>query len=342
MDLLIASDGFLTRSVMESALAQAGVDCTTRTIHTTWPTPAFGDIDDVIEASGDVDELIAALDGCEVAFSHVFPFTERVLRASPDLRLVTICRGGPVNVNVEAATRLGILVTFAPGRNAQSTAEHTVGMILALTRNIAERHREVVGGFWRTDSYLYENSGLEIGSSTVGLLGYGAVGSIVARILQGFGATVLVYDPAAEPGHRDGMTFASDTREVLAESDIVSLHARVSPQTRHMIDADALALMKPGALLVNCARGPLVDYDAVIDALGQGRLAGAAFDCLPVEPLPRDHPLLTAPGIVFTPHIGGASRQASHLAARIGAEDIAAFAAGARPKFAMNPEVLDR
>ena len=340
MKVLLASDGFVTDAVLRTALAHALPDVETASIASTWPVPPFRDIGDVREAAGDEDELIEALDGCDVAFSHTFPFTEKVIAASPSLKLVAICRGGPVNVNIEAATRAGVLVSYTPGRNATATAEHTVGMILASLRQIPQRHREVVDGQWRSDYYIFDNVGAEIGSSTVGVVGYGAVGRRVAAVMAAFGARVLVYDPwAGEPA--EGMTHVDSLGELLAGSDVVTIHARVTPENRRMIDADALALMPEGSVLVNCARGELVDYDAVCDALDSGRLFAAGFDVLPQEPLPPGHRLLRTPRVTITPHLAGASKEAARIAARIGAEDIAAFAAGRRPLHLANPEALE-
>ena len=339
MKVLLASDGFVTDAVLRTALARALPDVETASISSTWPVPPFRDIGDVREAAGDEDELIKALDGCDVAFSHTFPFTEKVVAASPSLKLVTVCRGGPVNVNIEAATRAGVLVSYTPGRNATATAEHTVGMILASLRQIPQRHREVVDGQWRSDHYIFDNVGAEIGSSTVGVVGYGAVGRRVAAVMAAFGARVLVYDPwADEPA--EGMTRVDSLGELLAGSDVVTIHARVTAENRGMIDADALALMPEGSVLVNCARGELVDYDAVCDALDSGRLFAAGFDVLPQEPLPPGHRLLRTPRVTITPHLAGASKEAARIAARIGAEDIAAFAAGRRPLHLANPEAL--
>lgn len=342
MKTLIASDGFLTRDVLETALLDRVSDMDLAHIASTWPTPAFGDVAEVQEALGDEDELIEALSGCDIAITHTFPFTEKVIAASPDLKLITVCRGGPVNVNIEAATRHGVLVTFAPGRNARATAEHSVGMIIAAARQIAQRHLEVVEGNWQTDYYLFEKAGEEIGSSTVGIIGAGAVGGRVARIMAAFGGKVLVHDPFAGPELEGLVEFVDTLDELLERSDIVSIHARVTPQTQHLINAETLARMKPGAIFVNCARGPLVDYDAVCDAIDSGRLWAAAFDCLPQEPLPADHRLLRTPRITFTPHLAGASKEAARLAARIGSADIAAFARGERPTHVANPEVLDK
>ena len=341
MKVLIASDGFLTDDVLTEALTKELPDVQTARIASTWPTPPFEDIGEVTEALGDEDELIEALKGCDAVVSHTFPFTEKVIAASPDLKLISICRGGPVNVNIDAATKHGVMVSYAPGRNARATAEHSVAMLLAAARQIAHRHQEVVNGEWGSDYYLFENAGQEIGSSTVGIIGYGAIGARVAAIMAAFGARVLVYDPFKDLGADGDVEFVG-LDELLAESDFVSIHARVTDENRHMINAETLGKMKKGAIFVNCARGPLVDYDAVCDAIDSGHLRGAAFDCMPEEPLPAGHRLLRTPNITFTPHLAGASQEASRVAARIASADIAAYARGELPKFLANPEVKEK
>lgn len=339
MKVLIASDGFLTDEVLTTALTSELPDAEISRLKGTWPTPPFGDVAEVQEALGDEEELIEALKGQEVVVSHTHPFTEKVIASSPDLKLISICRGGPVNVNIDAASKHGVMVSYAPGRNARATAEHSVAMLLAAARQIAQRHQEVINGEWATDYYTFEKTGQEVGASTVGVVGYGAIGARVAAIMKAFGARVLVFDPFKEPGN-DGIAEFVSLGELLAESDFVTLHARVTDENRHMINAETLAKMKKGAILVNCARGPLVDYDAVCDSIDSGHLHAAAFDCLPEEPLPADHRLLRTPRITFTPHLAGASQEASRVAARIASADIAAYARGEKPQHLANPEVL--
>lgn len=256
--------------------------------------------------------------------------------------MIAICRGGPVNVNIEAASDHGVLVSYAPGRNAVATAEHSVGMILAAMRQIPQRNAELLAGQWRSDYYIFDNVGPEVGSSTVGVIGYGAVGRRVAHIMASFGGDVLVHDPWAADRSGEGVAFVDTLEELLRRSDIVTLHARATPDNHHMIDAEALALMPANSVFVNCARGELVDYDAVCDALDSGHLFAAGFDVLPAEPLPLDHRLMSTPRVVLTPHLAGASKEAARLAARIGAADIAAFIRGERPAHLANPNAFER
>ena len=177
-------------------------------------------------------------------------------------------------------------VTFAPGRNAAATAEYTVGMILAALRRIADTHRSLVGGEWKQSFYAYDEVGLEIGGSTVGLVGYGAIGSRVAGILRAFGADVLVHDPFVEPDALGEGVRKVELAELLERSRMVTLHARLTEETAGLIGAGEIAAMPAGSAIVNCARGGLLDYDALCDALDSGHLLAAGLDVFPEEPIP--------------------------------------------------------
>lgn len=344
--ILLAGDDFVRPDILRAALQRhlpdggAGVEFPE--ITNGWPsTPFLPELGDVHEALGDEDALIAAAQGCAAIMTHTFPITRRVLEACPDLRIVTVTRGGPVNCNVEAATAAGVLVTYAPGRNATATAEHTITMILAATRQVAQRDAEIREHLWRGDLYEYEKVPPEIRGSTVGIVGYGAIGSRVARVLVAMGADVAVYDPYT-PAEKldDGCRKVEELDDLLRQARILTVHARVTEETRGMIGARELALLPRGAVVVNCARGPLLDGPALAEALHSGHLWAAGLDCLPEEPLADDSPLRDAPNLTMTPHLGGASKEAAELCADIGAADVAAFLAGERPRFMTNPEVL--
>jgi D-3-phosphoglycerate dehydrogenase len=300
-----------------------------------WPVVPFGRVGEVDEASDVEDELIEALRGVEVCMTQMAPLTRRVLDACPDLRLFCVSRGGPVNANLDAATEAGVAVTFAPGRNAVATAEHTLAMLLAATRRIPQTNADLAGGVWRGDYYTYDNVGPELDGSTVGLVGYGAIGSRVARMLAGFGAEVLVHDPYVTdvPG-------LVDLPELLERSRFLSLHARATPETAGMIGAAQLAAMPAGSVVVNCARGSLLDYDALCDALDAGHLFGAAVDVFPEEPIPAGSRLLTTPNLVMTPHLAGASKETAVKAARIIAADVARYIRGEPLAHLANPALV--
>lgn len=308
-----------------------------------WPHEPFGDVGSVSEASDRVDELIDALTGVEIAATQMAPFTREVFEASPELRLIGVCRGGPVNVDLDAATRAGVVVSFAPGRNAQAAAEFAVGLMLTAMRRVVASDAELKRGIWRGDYYSYDNAGLELDGSTVGLVGYGAIGRIVGRVLIAFGATVVTYDPFADAAAiaADGVE-SVELDDLLRRSSVVSLHARLTADSHHLIDSAKLGLLPHGAVLVNSARGGLLDYAPLPELLSSGRLGALALDVYDVEPPPPDWPLLSAPNVVVTPHLAGATKQTAQRAAAIVADDVELFLAGQSPRHVANPDVLER
>ncbi|MFL6122213.1 2-hydroxyacid dehydrogenase [Actinophytocola sp.] len=329
--ILLAGDQFVLNRLFEAELAPGAWDV--RTLELPWPHVPFGAVAEVDEASDVEDALIDALHGVKVCLTQMAPLTARVLAACPDLELFAVSRGGPVNANLAAATEHGVAVTFAPGRNAESTAEHTIGMALAAMRRIPAAHGSIVAGRWESGMFAYSETGLEIAGSTIGLVGYGAIGSRVAAVLRAMGATVLVTDPYAD-------VESVPLDELLRRSSVVSLHARLTDETRGIIGERELALMPEGSVLVNCARGGLLDYSALAKALTDGHLFAAAVDVYDEEPLPADHPLRDAPNVVMTPHLAGASRAVAARAARMVGVEAARWLAGEPPLHCANPEVL--
>ncbi|MFV0131271.1 2-hydroxyacid dehydrogenase [Streptomyces sp. HMX112] len=342
--VLAAGDHFVLPRLLTRELRAAvpGTALEVTEIRLPWPHTPFGPVAEVDEASGGEDELIEALRGARICVTQLAPLTERVLAACPGLELFCVSRGGPVNANLDAATRHGVAVSYAPGRNATATAEHTLALLLAAARGIGDVHTDLRRGTWRGDHYDYDTCGIEIAGSIVGLVGFGAIGSRVARLLAAMGARVLVHDPYVEVGAAAGIAEPVSLEELLARARIVSLHARVTEETTGMIGRAQIAAMRRGSVLVNCARGALVDYEAVCDALDSGHLAGAGFDVFPAEPVPAGARLLSTPGVVLTPHIAGASQEVAHRAARIVAAEAGRFLRGEPLAHCANPEVLAR
>ncbi|MFI0353057.1 NAD(P)-dependent oxidoreductase [Actinomadura sp. 9N407] len=372
MRVLAAGDLFVLPALLDEALrAELGAAADVRPLELPWPVTPFGPVAEVDEASGTEDSLIEALDGVRACVTQMAPITAKVLENAPDLELVAVARGGPINVNVEAATAHGVQVCYAPGRNATATAEYTVGLLLAALRRIPETHAALAQrGEWGGRYYTYDATGLELEGTTVGLVGGGAVGSRVARILTGFGADVQVYDPylsdsgaTAAPGatphtprvgfasssvarggatpHTPRVGFASSLDELLRRSKIVSLHARLTPETRGLIGAREIGLMPSGSVLINCARGPLLDQDALCDALESGHLLAAGLDTFAEEPPPPGARVFSVPGLVMTPHLGGASRAVAEKAARIVAAEVGRLHRGEPLAHCLNPHRLN-
>ncbi|MEU2762138.1 2-hydroxyacid dehydrogenase [Streptomyces sp. NPDC007027] len=306
-----------------------------------WPHEPFGPVAEVREASGTEDEIVQALDGVSVCVTQMAPFTERVFAASPGLRLVAVSRGGPVNVDLAAATRHGVRVSFAPGRNAPAAAEFAVGLTLAAMRHIAAADAELKRGVWRGDLYAYEETGGELGGATVGLVGYGAVGRIVARVMRAFGAHVLAADPYAAPEAvaADGVEPVG-LDDLLTRSSVVSLHARLTEETHHLLDARRLGLLPAGAVLVNSARGGLLDHAPLPELLRSGALGALALDVYDIEPIPAGWALHDVPNVITTPHLAGATRQTAHRAAAVTAAEVGRFVRGEELRNLANGDVL--
>lgn len=339
--ILTIGDHFLLPEVMEQALRRtlpADHEYEFAKAMTPFPLEPVGKIGEVCEASGSELQMMEVLRGVSICVAHHAPFTRKVFAAAQHLRLVVICRGGPVNVNVDAASESGIAIAYAPGRNATATAEHTIAMILAALRGIPHADSDMRRGEWKGD-YIFATAPFELETATAGLVGYGAIGRIVARILRSFGATVLVYDPFAKISPSDHVEQVS-LEELLSRSDVVSLHARETPESRGLIGAAQIATMRRGTVLVNCARGSLLDYDALHSALVSGHLWAAAADVFPAEPLPADSPLLHLRNFVMTPHVAGGTRQAALKVAEIAADEVARFLRGETLLNCANPQVL--
>jgi D-3-phosphoglycerate dehydrogenase len=336
--ILAAGDHFVLTSLLADHVRHAVPDADVRELTLPWPVEPFGDVAEVHEASGTEEQLIEALQGVEICVTQMAPLTERVLEECPDLRLFCVSRGGPVNANLDAATSHGVAVSFAPGRNATATAEHTVALMLAATRRVPATHMDLARGTWRGDYYVFDKVGPELAGSTVGIVGYGAIGSKVAQILHGFGAHILVADPYVD-GDAVAPAEVTDLPDLMRRSRFVTVHARATPETEGMISRDAIALMPEGSVLVNCARGSLVDYDAVCDALDTGRLFSAAFDVFPEEPIPADSRLLTTPNLVMTPHLAGASKETAKNAATIVAAEVGRYLSHEPLLHCANPQV---
>ena len=227
------------------------------------------------------------------------PIGAELMSLAPDLKVIAKHGAGVDSVDLAAATARGVLVMTANDANAPAVAEHTIALILALARDVVTLADRTRGGEWARGSY----AGQEVTGRTLGLVGFGRIGRRVAVIARALGIEVVAL--SAHPGGVDAALAreVATVAELLAVSDIVSLHAPLNAATRGMINRESIALMKHGALLINTARGAMVDEAALLDALHSGRIGGAALDTLTEEPPPSDYPLLRAPNLIVTPHI---------------------------------------
>ena len=253
------------------------------------------------------------------------------------LRAIASTRGDPNNVDVAGATAAGIPVLNTPGRNADAVAEMTLALLFAATRHVLSADADVrAGEVFRDGSIPYQRfRAWEVAGRTAGLIGLGAVGQAVKWRMAGLGMRVIAYDP-----YNDEARHSLD--ELLAEADIVSLHAPVTADTAGLIGAKQFAAMRDDVVFLNSARAQLHDTDALVDALRSGKVAAAGLDHFAGEWLPTDHPLVAMPNVVLTPHIGGATWNTEARQAQMVADDIDALLSGNRPAHIVNPEVLGR
>jgi len=253
-------------------------------------------------------------------------------------RLKVIGRAGTGvdNVDVAAATRRGIIVANAPGSNMVAAAEHALGLLLAIARNIPQAHAALVQGRWERKRF----GGVELADKVLGVVGFGRIGQLVATRARAFEMRVVVFDPFVSAERcRELQVSSASLENLLLQADFVTLHAPLTPETRHLIDAERLHLMKPGVRIVNAARGDLVDLDALAGALRSGQVAGAALDVFPEEPYTAG-PILGLDNVVVTPHLGASTQEAQDRAGVIVAEQVAAALRGELVPNAVNiPQV---
>ena len=260
--------------------------------------------------------------------------------AGPQLKVISNCAVGYDNIDVAAATARGILVTNTPGVLTDTTADFAFTLLMAAARRVVEGMDYVRAGKWRTWGPLLL-LGQDVHHATLGIIGMGRIGSGMARRAQGFDMRVLYYDPYCrqEKGEEFGAQCV-DLDTLLAASDFVSVHVPLTPETHHLLSVEQFKRMKPSAILINTARGPIVDPDALYEALKNGEIAYAALDVTEPEPLPADHKLLTLPNIIVCPHIASASVATRTKMATMAAENLIARLQGKRPPNPVNPEVL--
>jgi D-3-phosphoglycerate dehydrogenase len=234
--------------------------------------------------------------------------TAKVIEAAKRLKAVGRAGVGVDNVDVDAATRRGVIVMNTPGGNTVSTAEHAFSLLVSIARNIPQAHASMKTGKWDRKSF----EGVELHGKTIGIFGMGRIGTEIARRVISFGMRAIAYDPYLSPSRARSLQVElfEDLDQVLAQSDFVTMHMPLTAETKHLINAERIAKMKRGARIINCARGGLVDEQALFDALQSGQIAAAALDVYETEPPPADFPLRTLSNVVFTPHLGASTAEA--------------------------------
>ncbi len=264
--------------------------------------------------------------------------TADLIEAASSLQIIGRAGIGVDNIDIDAATRRGIVVMNTPEGNTNTAAEHTISMLLALSRAIPQASAEVKSGRWERQKFL----GVEVVNKVLGLLGLGRVGTLVVRKAQGLGMTTVAYDPfiSSEAAHKLGVELL-DLSEVLQRADYITVHTPKTAETHHLLDRNAFKLVRPGVHVINCARGGILDEEALYEALLNGTVAGAALDVFEQEPPPPDHPLLQLDNVICTPHLGAQTGEAQERVAFSVAEQMLDFFLHGQINNAVNMPSLD-
>jgi D-3-phosphoglycerate dehydrogenase len=274
-----------------------------------------------------------------------------------DLKIIACCRGNPINIDIDAATKKGIPVIYTPARNADAVADMALALMLAAARRLTEADRLLKSGQVKIESEedlikLHERlAGVELGLRTIGIVGFGAIGYRVAKRLVGFGPvgygpTILVYDPfvkKTDPRLREVKAkLVGQLAQLVKESDFVTLHVAATPETEKLVSAEMIRSMKPTAFFINTSRGFIVDEDALFDALKEKRIAGAGMDVFVVEPVESTNRFLELDNVTVTPHTGGNTLDVVIHHSEMIVTDIELFINGKRPKYVRNPDVFNK
>jgi glycerate dehydrogenase len=296
----------------------------------------LGDLEVFPRTSG--DQMISRLQGAAIAIANKAVLNRNIIFALPALRYIGVSATGYNNVDIAAASERGIVVTNVPEYSTHEVAQAVFALLLELTNHTGHHAATVRDGKWsRSEDFSYWDYPLVgLAGLTLGIIGYGRIGQVVGRIGQAFGMKILAARRNAPPKTgNDGVRYV-DLETLLRESDVVSLHCPLTPESQGLVNSEFLAKMKPTAFLINTARGGLVDESSLADALNHDRIAGAGLDVLSIEPPPLGNPLLTAKNCIITPHIAWAARTARLRLLQITAQNIRAWLNGA-PKNVVNP-----
>jgi len=293
------------------------------------------DLDLIERHCGTEEELIEHGQGADALMVIAEPVTAKVIDALGDCRVIARFGAGLDNVDLEAATRRGVQVTFVPGASVEEVSDHTIAMLFALARHLPELDAAVRRGDWAIPAELPPFRRLR--DQALGIVGAGRIGQAVARKARGLGLAVVAYDPHVDAAALRGLGVeAVELDELLTRSDHVSIHAPLTAETHHLIGARELGLMKPTANLINVARGGLVDQAALVAALTDGQIAGAGIDVQEVEPPAADEPLLGLPNVILSPHAAHCSQESLDDLCSAAIEDVAAVLGGRPPAHPAN------
>ncbi|MFX1352783.1 MAG: NAD(P)-dependent oxidoreductase [Promethearchaeota archaeon] len=295
----------------------------------------------------DAKELVEKLKGYDIFITAADDLKNPEIFDQTNLKLIISCRGDPFNINLEAATRNKIPILFTPFRNIDAVAELTIGLMISLARKLTQLDRYLHSKDFEIVDFedwirLYNQfMGTELLDKTVGIIGFGQIGRKVTERLKSFGVKFLIYDPYLSDEMLKPYGKAVSIDELMRESDFISIHASATDENDNLINKERIELMKNTAYLLNLAKGSLVDYNALLDALKSKRIAGAALDVFPLEPIDEDNPFLELDNVIVTPHIGGNSEEVIKRQSLMLLKDIKAWFNHEKPSNILNPEVFN-
>jgi D-3-phosphoglycerate dehydrogenase / 2-oxoglutarate reductase len=345
MKILVFGDSFIGLDIFQAAFENIAKTQEVRFVSIDEEqklVPATPSEKSLREFLGNTRQVISELRDSEVLVVHGAPVSDEVLAAGKRLKVVCCARGGPVNVDVAAATKRGIPVVTAPGKNAEAVAELTVTLMVMLSRNIVRAYNHVrVNKVVGNDNYEgIKFVGHELDGKTLGLIGFGRVGSRVAKRAMAFGMSVLVYDPFLPRAQIDSEGVQAATFEQVLRCDFVSLHARESKENENLMGAKQFSTMKQGSYFINTARPSMVDEAALLATLQSGKLAGAGMDVVRYNPARPVNPLVELENTIVMPHIGGATHETTTKGAFIVAKQLERYIRGEKMETVINPEAL--
>ena len=287
-------------------------------------------------------ELIARTADIALLVVEVEQITEHIIRSASKLELIHVCRSGPGNVDLETANERGIPVLATPGRNADSVADFTVGMLLGITRQISSADEHLKRHGWSVENEIpyFHFRGPELAGKTIGLVGCGAIGGAFLKRTQGFMMRTLIYDPYLKPETLAEGGELVDLDVVLQQADFIVILCPLTPETKDMIGSDEIAKLKPTSYVINPARAAVVNEEALFEAVENRKIAGAALDVFWQEPLPVDSPWRSLQNVLITPHIAGASDEVRMHQGTMLIEDLRLLRSGEIPQRVVNPSAM--
>ncbi|MCX8189257.1 MAG: 2-hydroxyacid dehydrogenase [Nitrososphaeria archaeon] len=347
MKILIAADNGVKRENFEIAFKEIAKEHEVKIIEVDRNltfTPTTNSEKNIKEYIGSPRQLVKEIDEADILVVNYAPVTEEVMDADKNLKLIGVTRGGPVNVDLQAATKRGIFVVNAPERTVDAVADFTIGLMIAEARNLARAyHMLKTGKVLKINPRLFGDAiiqGIELPGKTLGIIGFGRIGRAVAVRAKGFGMRILAYDPyVKEDEIRNCGVEPVNLETLLKESDFISLHVRLTKETEHMIGEGELKRMKKTAYLINTSRGKVVDEKALYKALKEKWIAGAALDVVEEEPISPANPLLKLDNVTVTPHIAGLTQEVPLKSALIIADEITRYIRGERLSRLVNKEL---